>query len=75
MLAAIDQIRLPALVAAAGDRGGMRSLEFFASTLRNPHPRRAYAQAVTDFLAWCEAHAVPSIAAVQPLHVADSSRA
>ena len=25
---------------------------------------------MADFLAWCEAHAVPSIAAVQPLHVA-----
>jgi len=48
----------------------MRFLEFFASTLRNPHTRRAYARAVTDFLAWCESHAVPSIAAVQPLHVA-----
>jgi len=69
-LAGIDQQHLPALVAAAGERAGMRFLEFFASTIRNPHTRRAYARAVTDFLAWCEDHAVPSIAAVQPLHVA-----
>ncbi|TLU70656.1 integrase [Lichenicoccus roseus] len=61
---------VPVLVTAAGERAGIRFLEFFASTLRNPHTRRAYARAVTDFLAWCEAHAVPSITAVQPLHVA-----
>ena len=61
---------LPALVAAAGDQAATRFLEFFASTLRNPHTRRAYARAVGDFLAWCKDHAVPSIAAVQPLHVA-----
>ena len=36
LLAGIDQSRLPALVAAAGDRAGIRFLEFFASTLRNP---------------------------------------
>ena len=61
---------LPALVAAAGDRAGIRFLEFFASTLRNPHTRRAYGRATANFLAWCEQHAVPSITAVQPLHVA-----
>lgn len=61
---------LPALVVAAGDRAVMRFLEFFASTIRNPHTRRAYARAVADFLAWCENHAVFSIVAVQPLHVA-----
>lgn len=61
---------LPILVAAAGDRAATRFLEFFASTIRNPHTRRAYARAVSDFLAWCEAQGVPSIAAVQPLHVA-----
>ncbi len=48
----------------------MQLLEFFASTLRNPHTRRAYARAVTDFLLWCEDHGVSSITAVQPLHVA-----
>ena len=66
----ISQVHLPSLMAAAGERAGTRFLEFFASTIRNPHTRRAYACAVMDFLAWCENHAVPSIAAVQPLHVA-----
>jgi hypothetical protein len=35
---------LPALVIAAGERAGMRVLEFFAANIRNPHtglrPRR-----------------------------------
>jgi len=61
---------LPALVTSAGDRAGIRFLEFFASAIRNPHTRRAYAHAVGEFLAWCASAGVPSIAAVQPLHVA-----
>jgi Phage integrase, N-terminal SAM-like domain len=61
---------LPALVMRAGERAGIRFLEFFASTIRNPHTRRAYARAVGEFLAWCAGTGVPSITAVQPLHVA-----
>jgi len=62
--------RLPALVVAAGEHAGIRFLEFFASAIRNPHTRRAYARAVADFLAWCADHGVTSLPAVQPLHVA-----
>jgi site-specific recombinase XerD len=61
---------VPELIAAAGDRASMRFLEFFAATIRNPHTRRAYSRAVAEFLAWCADSNVPSIAAVQPLHVA-----
>src|SRR4051795_12705614 len=61
---------LPALVAASGERAGMRFLEFFAAAIRNPHTRRAYGRSVTEFLAWCERAGVPSLTAVQPLHVA-----
>jgi len=61
---------VPALIATAGERAGMRFLEFFAAQIRNPHTRRAYSRAVADFLAWCDDAGVPSIAAVQPLHVA-----
>jgi site-specific recombinase XerD len=60
----------PALVAAAGDRASVRFLEFFASAIRNPHTRRAYARAAGDFLAWCVGAGVTSITDVQPLHVA-----
>lgn len=61
---------VPALVIAAGDRAGIRFLEFFASAIRNPHTRRAYARAAGDFLAWCAGAGVSSITDVQPLHVA-----
>ena len=61
---------LPALVAAAGERAGIRFLEFFASTIRNPHTRRAYGRAAADFLGWCADRGVASIVDVQPLHVA-----
>jgi hypothetical protein len=52
---------LPALVAAAGERAGMRFLEFFAANIRNPHTRRAYARAADEFLAWCAVAGVSSI--------------
>ena len=62
---------VPALVAAAGDRAGLRFLEFFAASIRNPHTRRAYSQAVTAFLDWCEREAgLRMFSAVHPLHVA-----
>src|ERR1700693_2447205 len=57
---------LPKLVAAAGERAGMRFLEFFAANIRNPHTRRAYARAAGELLAWCASAGVPSIGAVQP---------
>src|SRR6516225_11791434 len=61
---------LPALVAAAGERASMRFLEFFAANIRNPHTRRAYYRAADEFLTWCASAGLPSIAAVQPVHVA-----
>jgi site-specific recombinase XerD len=61
---------VPALVASSGDRARIRFLEFFAGTIRNPHTRRAYSRAVTDFLAWCESAGVTLMTEVQPLHVA-----
>jgi site-specific recombinase XerC len=61
---------LPALVTAAGERASVRFLEFFASAIRNPHTRRAYARAAGEFLAWCGEVWVASLTAVQLLHVA-----
>jgi site-specific recombinase XerD len=60
----------PALIAAAGESAKLRFVEFFTANIRNRNTRRAYAQAVSEFLAWCEHHRVPSITAVQPMHVA-----
>ena len=62
--------QVPALVAVAGEHASMRFLEFFAANIRNPHTRRAYYRAAEEFLAWCASIGVPSIAAVQPVHVA-----
>jgi site-specific recombinase XerC len=69
-LVPISSPPLPALVGAAGERASMRFLEFFATNNRNPHTRRAYYRAAEEFLAWCANTGVPSIAAVQPVHVA-----
>ena len=65
----ITSTRLPALVAAAGERASIRFLEFFAANIRNPHTRRAYYRAAEEFLAWCASAGVSSIVDVQPLHV------
>jgi integrase/recombinase XerC len=59
-----------AVVAAAGDHALLRFLEFFITNIRNPHTRRAYARATREFLAWCEAARLSSIAVVQAVHVA-----
>ncbi len=48
----------------------LRFLEFFADNIRNPHTRRAYARAADEFVGCCAGFGVPSIAAVQPVHVA-----
>lgn len=61
---------VPALIAEAGAPAGWRYVEFFAANIRNPHTRRAYYRATEEFLAWCAAAGVPSIVAVQPVHVA-----
>jgi site-specific recombinase XerD len=69
-LVTLNSITTPALVIAAGERASVRFLEFFASAIRNPHTRRAYARAAGDFLTWCADAGVTSITGVQPLHVA-----
>ena len=64
---------LSALIAAGGERAGMRFLEFFVADIRNPHTRRAYARAADEFLAGCaRAPACRRSASVQPEHVAIS---
>jgi hypothetical protein len=58
------------LVAAASDRASRRFLELFAAAVHDAHTPRACDRVVGEFLAWCERAGVPSLAAVQPLHVA-----
>ena len=61
---------LPVLVASADNRAQLRFIEFFAVNIRNPHTRRAYGRAASEFLGWCAGRGVTSLTAVQPLHVA-----
>ncbi|CAB3770748.1 hypothetical protein [Paraburkholderia humisilvae] len=42
-------VATPPLVASAGERASVRLLEYFASAIRNPRTRRAYAWATGDF--------------------------
>ncbi len=60
---------VPVLVSHAGERAGVRFLEFFTANIRNPNTRRAYARAADEFLTWCAEFGVPNLAAVAPLHV------
>jgi hypothetical protein len=53
-----ELVLVPALIADAGDAAGWRYVEFFTANIRNRNTRRAYAQAVSEFLAWCEHCAV-----------------
>ncbi|WP_294540809.1 tyrosine-type recombinase/integrase [uncultured Rhodoblastus sp.] len=62
--------RVPALIAAEGERASCRFFEFFTAQIRNPHTRRAYARAAQEFFAWLEAHGVTQLAAIESFHVA-----
>jgi site-specific recombinase XerD len=61
---------LPALIAGAGERAGLRFLEFFTVNIRNPNTRAAYSRAAAEFLGWCEAQGIGALGKVQPVHVA-----
>jgi hypothetical protein len=52
----------------------LRFIEFFTANIRNRNTRRAHAQAVGEFLVWCEKRRVPSIIAVQPVRSAPIAR-
>lgn len=64
-----SKLPLPAIIAAAGEKASRRFLEFFTAEIRNTNTRRAYARAVSRFLAWCETRRVP-LGEIQPLYVA-----
>ena len=69
-LASIVTSRTPAFVAASGERASYRFLEFFTAQIRNPHTRRAYARAASEFFEWLEAKGVTQLAAIESVHVA-----
>ena len=69
-LAPVIVSHAPALIAASGPRTSYRFLEFFTAQIRNPHTRRAYARAATEFFDWLEAKGVVQITAIESVHVA-----
>jgi integrase/recombinase XerD len=66
--AGFDQ--LPAVIMRAGESAAWRFVEFFTATIRNRNTRAAYAQAVTQFFAWCEKHRVYALQDINPVVVA-----
>ncbi len=61
---------LPEIVARAGDAARFAWDEFFRAEIRNPHTRKAYSQAVRQFLKWTDAQAV-ALHAITPAIVGD----
>jgi hypothetical protein len=47
-------LQRPGLVVAADDKARVSFLEFVAASIRNKNTRRRHAQALREFLSWCE---------------------
>jgi site-specific recombinase XerD len=62
-------LTVPAIVADLGDHAARLFLEFFTANIRNRNTRAAYAQAVGQFLDWCDAHRL-ALTDIEPIHVA-----
>ena len=60
---------LPAAIGRAGD-AAWRFIEFFTATIRNKNTRAAYAEAVSQFFAWCERHRVRTLPQISPIVIA-----
>jgi integrase/recombinase XerD len=69
-LARAGMENLPAAVGRAGEAAAWRFIEFFTATIRNRNTRYAYAEAVSQFFAWCEKHRVYTLEQVKPIVVA-----
>jgi site-specific recombinase XerC len=61
---------VPARLFAPTAKAARRVAEFFTAQINNDHTRKAYLNAARRFAAWCEAHGLAELAAVQPIHVA-----
>lgn len=49
-----SELVLPTVIVNAGEETSRRFMEFFLVSVRNPNTRDAYAQAIKQFLGWCE---------------------
>jgi integrase/recombinase XerD len=61
---------LPAAIGRAGQAAAWRFVEFFTATIRNKNTRAAYAEAVSQFFAWCERHRVTTLDQINPVVIA-----
>src|SRR5580658_7118043 len=68
-ISATGAIRLPAIIAAAGEHASRRFIEFFTANIRNRNTRTAYAHAVGRFLDWCDSN-VLSLDDLKPVAIA-----
>jgi integrase/recombinase XerD len=62
-------LSVPVIIADAGDGAAKRFLEFFTANIRNPNTRAAYAQAVAQFLRWCDGRRL-ALRDIEPMAVA-----
>ena len=53
------QLTVPTTIVDAGDGAARRFLEFFTANICNLNTRAAYAQAVAQFLRWCDGRRLP----------------
>ena len=60
---------LPVLIGQAGERAQNRFIEFFTASIRNRGTRAAYAQAVGQFMFWCQVRQV-ALERITPVVVA-----
>jgi integrase/recombinase XerD len=58
---------IPNAIARAGERASWRFVEFFTANIRNRNTRAAYAQAVSQFFRWCEAHRIIDLEDIRPV--------
>jgi site-specific recombinase XerD len=60
---------IPPIVLNAGERASRRFIEFFLVSIRNENTRAAYAQAIRQFLEWCEGRGM-GLTDISPLAIA-----
>src|SRR5438477_29366 len=62
--------RLPRPIAFAGAQASWRFVEFFTANIRNKNTRAAYAQAISQFFSWCDAHKISRLDQMRPVVIA-----
>src|SRR5713101_3181678 len=64
-----ETARVPAFIAAGGERAGFAFIDFFTAQIRNRNTRAAYALAVRTFCSWCDARKL-TLTTLRKHHVA-----